>query len=490
MAMAVAQEQQQRAGASASSPPRIRILDSAVVRPSPLPSGSAPPECSLPLTFFDIFWLSVPPVERLFLYRLAPDADVPAILSNLKTSLSQAVRVFYPLAGRLRLTPGTSNRYELYYRPGDGVAFTVAEYDAATAGGVDDDIDGLATDDPREVARIAPLVPPLPAGGAVLALQATLLPGRRGLAVGVTVHHAACDGSGSTHFLHTWAAATCARADAPSPPRPVIDRSLLADPRGLYDVFCRPAPATTADGEMVFFKAPADQLLATFTLSKDDVQRVKDAVAAEAARRGVAPPRCTSLVATLGFVWSCYLRAKDDTKAMATSAARTGGDRARACLLFPVDHRSRMKPPLPDNYLGNCIGPALCLAPREEVAAAGAGGLFSSCAAVAAAINEAASGIGTSSMDAWGDRIIGVASSIGMLSVAGSPRFRVYDLDLGFGRPEKVDIVSVAKTGAVAVAESRHSAGGMEVGVSLPRDGMDRFHKCFADAIAAGQNQS
>jgi len=77
-----------------------------------------------------------------------------------------------------------------------------------------------------------------------------------------------------------------------------------------------------------------------------------------------------------------------------------------------------------------------------------------------------------------------------MLSVAGSPRFRVYDLDLGFGRPEKVDIVSVAKTGAVAVAESRHSAGGMEVGVSLPRDGMDRFHKCFADAVTAGQNQS
>lgn len=241
---------------------------------------------------------------------------------------------------------------------------------------------------------------------------------------------------------------------------------------------------------MEFFKAPADQLLATFTVSKDDVQRVKDAVAAEAARRGVAPPRCTSLVATLGFVWSCYLRAKGDKEAAVTSTAGTGGDRAKACLLFPVDHRSRMKPPLPDKYLGNCIGPALCLAPRDEVAAAGAGGLFSACAAVAAAIDEAVSGIGTSGMDAWGDRVIGLARSIGMLSVAGSPRFRVYDLDLGFGRPAKVDIVSVAKTGAVAVAESWRCAGGMEVGVSLPRDGMDRFHKCFADAIAAGQKQS
>jgi hypothetical protein len=41
----------------------------------------------------------------------------------------------------------------------------------------------------------------------VLAVQATLLlPARRGLAIGVVVHHAAADGSSSTHFLHTWAA--------------------------------------------------------------------------------------------------------------------------------------------------------------------------------------------------------------------------------------------------------------------------------------------
>ncbi|TVU35688.1 hypothetical protein EJB05_17589, partial [Eragrostis curvula] len=52
-------------------------------------------------------------------------------------------------------------------------------------------------------------------------------------------------------------------------------------------------------------------------------------------------------------------------------------------------------------------------------------------------------------------------------SSATAPRFRVYDLDMGFGRPVKVDIVSVAKTGAIAVAESRAGDGGMEVGVSL-----------------------
>ncbi|CAO1947928.1 unnamed protein product [Urochloa humidicola] len=458
MATAAAPEKQKQP-AGATSSPRLRVHDTTLVPPSP-----SPPETSLPLTFFDIMWLNSPPVERLIFYRLGPDADVAAIISNLKASLHEAIRAFYPLAGRLRLAPGTSNCYELHYRPGDAVTFTVAEFDDA-------DIDCLTTDDPREVARIAPLVPPLPEGGRVLALQATLLPARRGMAIGVTVHHAACDGSSSTHFLHTWAAA-CNGAQASRPPPPVINRTLVPDPRGTYDIFSTDLPSTD---EMEFVKMSADQLLATFTLSTDDLRRVKDAVAGEAARRGAAPPRCSSLVAAFGFMWSCYLRAK--------GSAGAGDPATVRYLLFPVDHRSRMKPPLPDKYLGNCVGPGLATAPEGELAAAGAGGIFNACAAVASAIDEAVRGIGTSSMDAWMERIL-EAGAAGTLSVAGSSRFRVYELDFGFGRPAKVDIVSVARTGAVAVAESRSSAGGMEVGVSLQPAGMEMFRKCFEDGIA------
>jgi hypothetical protein len=461
--MAAAPEQHQQPAGKSSSP-RIRVHDTTLVSPSP-----SPPETSLPLTFFDIFWLNSPPVERLFFYHLSPDADVATIVSNLKESLHHAVRAFYPLAGRLRLTPGTSDRYELYYRPGDAVTFTVAECAADDA----DDIDSLTTDDPREVSKIAPLVPPLPEGGGLLALQATLLPARRALAIGVTLHHAACDGSGSTHFLHTWAAA-CSGAEA-RPPPPVIDRTLLHDPRGLYDIFFQSVPSSDV---MELVKMSDDQLIATFTLSKDDLQRVKDAVADEAARRGVAPPpRCSSLVATFGFVWSCLQRAKE------SCGASSGEGSTMSYMIFPVDHRSRMEPPLPDKYLGNCVGPALPKAPKGELVAPGEGGIFSACAAVASAIDEAVRDIGTSSMDAWIDRVL-EASVAGPLSVAGSPRFRVYELDFGFGRPTKVDIVSVARTGAMAVAEGRRSAGGMEVGVSLQPADMDRFQKCFADAVA------
>uniref|UniRef100_A0ACD5ZBS1 Uncharacterized protein n=1 Tax=Avena sativa TaxID=4498 RepID=A0ACD5ZBS1_AVESA len=438
-------------------PPILHVVETTLVAPSPT-TGAAPPESSLPLTFFDVFWVNSPPVERVFYYHLAADADIATILSNLKTSLSQALHAYYPLAGRLRITPGTADRYELYYQPGDGVSFTVAEY-------CDDvDVHELATDEPKKVAKVAPLAPPLPGAGALLALQATVL--RRGLAIGMTVHHAACDGACSTRFLHTWAAAS---TGSHPPPRPVIDRTLIKDPRCLYDVFVK---AMLTAGEMERVKMSDDQLFATFTLSKEDIQRVKDVIAGEAGRRGAAPSRCSSLVATFGFIWPCYQRAKDD-------AGSNSGD--PTYLGFSIDHRARMKPPIPDEYLGNCISAAIHAAPKDQLAAAGAGGLFISCTAVVAAIEEAMGGMET--MEPWLDRVK-EAIAAEVLSVAGSPWFRVYDVDLGFGPPAKVEIVSVARTGAMAVAESRSSNGGMEVGISLPASGMQRFQKCYDDAIA------
>ncbi|KAM3315356.1 hypothetical protein ACQJBY_033841 [Aegilops geniculata] len=444
--------------------PKLNVVESAVVAPWPIPPV---PETSLQLTFFDVFWLNFPPVERVFFYHLVPGAATTAtILSNLKTSLAQALRAFYPLAGRLRLRPGTTDRHELQYQPGDGVTFTVAMYDL--------DVDELALDEPREVAKIAQLVPPLPDGGAVLALQATVLRGGRGLSVGMALHHAACDGACSTRFLHTSAAA-CAGAVAPAPP--VIDRTLVKDPSGLCDAFIR-AMASTEKKDYV--KMPGDKLLATFTLSMENIQRIKDVVLLAAAGKAGAPPRCSSLVATFGFIWSCHQRAKQD------DAASNGGDGDSTYFLFPVDHRSRMEPdPIPDEYLGNCVGSALHAAPKDRIATSGAVGLFTACTAVASAIEQAV-GVGSirSPELLWERGREAMLSGGGVLAVAGSPRFRVYDVDFGFGQPTKVEIVSVARTGAMAVAESRRSSGGIEVGISLPPDAMRRFQCCFHDAIA------
>ncbi|XP_020150580.1 malonyl-coenzyme A:anthocyanin 3-O-glucoside-6''-O-malonyltransferase [Aegilops tauschii subsp. strangulata] len=452
---------------AASAPPMARVLRTSLVAPSP--AGAALHERSLPLTYLDALWLHATPVERVFFY---PDATSD-VLSNLTDSLSNALAAFYPLAGRLRLTPGAHNRYELHCQPGDGVTFTVAEYHHVG-------FDELATDDPTEVAKIVPLVPPLPEGGAVLAVQATVL--RGGLAIGVTIHHAACDGVSSTHFLRTWAwaAAPCSGASAPEPP--FVDRSIIRARDDLYDAFTAPRLSSNDDdgGNGKPPNSPVvQQLLATFTLSKEHLQSIKEAVAGEAERRGGPPPRATSIIAAFGFIWQCYIRAKAGTDGKAASPC--GG---RAYFLLPADHRTRLEPPVPDEYLGNCLGPCIASAPRKDVAAAGADGLFTACAAIATAIDGVVRG-GAAYWDGWMERIIEAYSAGDLpLTVAGSPRFRVYDTDFGFGRPAKVDVVSVARTGAMSVAEARSGGGGVEVGISLPAGAMERFNECFADAVA------
>uniref|UniRef100_M8CR43 Anthocyanin 5-aromatic acyltransferase n=1 Tax=Aegilops tauschii TaxID=37682 RepID=M8CR43_AEGTA len=243
-----------------------------------------------------------------------------------------------------------------------------------------------------QVAKIVPLVPPLPEGGAVLAVQATVL--RGGLAIGVTIHHAACDGVSSTHFLRTWAwaAAPCSGASAPEPP--FVDRSIIRARDDLYDAFTAPR-----------------------------------------------------------------LSSNDDDDTGGKPAAPGGG---RAYFRLPADHRTRLEPPVPDEYLGNCLGPCIASAPRKDVAAAGADGLFTACAAIATAIDGVVRG-GAAYWDGWMERIIEAYSAGDLpLTVAGSPRFRVYDTDFGFGRPAKVDVVSVARTGAMSVAEARSGGGGVE----------------------------
>ncbi|KAL5213477.1 hypothetical protein ABZP36_024324 [Zizania latifolia] len=445
----------------------FRVLRTARVTPSSPAGDAVLPERALPLTFMDAIWLCQPyPVERVFFYLLGPGADVvDVVLSRLADSLSLALHAFYPLAGRVRLTPGKTNRYELFYQPGDGVAFTVAEHDGV-------DVDELATDHPREAEMLALFVPKLPEGGAVLAVQATvLLPSRRGLALGVTVHHAACDGASSTHFLHTWAAA-CAGVATPSPP-PVISRTFIQEREDIYDSF-----ATRLQNQQTGSKPPdvVGKLFATFTLSRENLQSIKDIWTGEAARRGVPPPRCTSNVAMLAVIWQCFHRAKPGSEAEPHCNSRIH-------LAIPVDLRTRMEPRVPDKYLGNCVGGCFASAQKKELIAVGVDSLIAACSAVAAGIDEGTlydpnywNRVGERSKEAFMDGP--------PFSVAGSPRFRVYDVDFGFGRPAKVDIVSVAKTGAIAVAEGRGGSGSIEVGIALPLDQMETFRRSFVDAVA------
>ncbi|XXG39028.1 hypothetical protein AAC387_Pa01g0097 [Persea americana] len=79
--------------------------------------------------------------------------------------------------------------------------------------------------------------------------------------------------------------------------------------------------------------------------------------------------------------------------------------------------------------------------------------------------------------DRWFRRLLSIlASGERIITVAGSPKLGVYDIDFGFGRPRKVEVISIEETGAISLAESRDDAGrGIEVGLALPKHEMEQF---------------
>ncbi|XP_020098440.1 phenolic glucoside malonyltransferase 2-like [Ananas comosus] len=192
----------------------------------------SPPPCSaaasFPLTFFDAAWLFTGPIEHLFFYAL-PDSTsyfVAHLLPQLASSLSLALLRFPPLLGRIRPAAAADAN--------DSVPLTVAESS--------DGFDALSSPGPRDFANLHALIPQLPQPSdssiPLTTVQVTVFP-RRGVALGIAIHHAVCDDSSFLHFVKSWAA-VCKLGGAvrfpfpfPFPPPPSFDRGTIPDPTGL-----------------------------------------------------------------------------------------------------------------------------------------------------------------------------------------------------------------------------------------------------------------
>lgn len=330
-----------------------RVLDRLAVSAAEHGGGA------LPLTFFDVPWVFTGPVERVFFYAYPHPVEhfKATLLPSLVSSLSAALAAFYPLLGRVRPCPGGGGGFEFWSEAGDSVEFTVAESD--------DDFDELSGDAPRDVGRLYSLVPRLPArntedgGFSLAAVQVTVFPGQ-GLAVGVSIHHVACDDSSYMHFMKTWAghcrAAAGGEEDAVPPP-PFLDRAVVKDPDGLAArTLDEMRQLASSNGPPPPAPPPLPKLvIASFTLGRDSIDKLKQRVAGAA--NGAGAVHCSAFTVACAFAWACLAR----------SSAPNGCSSDRAHLLFSVECRRRLAPPIPHEYLGNCLRPCFVDVPTADL---------------------------------------------------------------------------------------------------------------------------
>ncbi|CAO2187166.1 unnamed protein product [Urochloa humidicola] len=479
-------------GAAAAA---VRVLAETRVAPA---SGGAGVEGGrvVKLSFFDTPWVVLPPIQRVFLYNLPGGGDeFPAVVTRLKDSLAATLALYLPLAGKLAYIPETG---DVVIDCADDTGVTFIEAEASAGGGMD--FRRLADDEAHDIPAFLALVPPLDTRvlpAPVLSVQATRLPGG-GLALGLSVHHAAADGQAVWRFVSAWTAA--ARGVGSSSPAvdkalaapPHYDRSVVSFPGG--DEFGRemlrkvapnlPVTKTAADFD---FSQRFRLGRRTFCLAAADIQSLKRRIDALAAAEDVSTAAAagehtttskkrtkpvSTFVALAALGWTAFVHAK---------SLAAGDD---TYLVFLADLRTRLNPPVADGYLGNCIKG--CLATADAGDLTGERGILAACRAVQAAVAEMeAAPLGGT--ERWIQKMMTLPFQR-LCNVAASPRFRVYEAsDFGFGRPARVELVSMNHDGEMVLVGGR-GEGEVQVSVSLDPARMEVFKAHVLAAAPAPAN--
>uniref|UniRef100_A0ACD5ZC53 Uncharacterized protein n=1 Tax=Avena sativa TaxID=4498 RepID=A0ACD5ZC53_AVESA len=199
------------------------------VRGTPSPSPSRPaalpvPGRTVPLSPFDVYWVTLPPVRRVFLF---PPSQLPftdVAVGTLRSSLERVLPAFHPFAGVLTYSP-ESHALSIVLPEGEEGACSVAFVEAET----DLDFDRLVEEyDEDALQQLAPDIRRDEFPAPVMAAQVTEFVGG-GVAVGVAVHHSAADGRGLWRFLEMWSATAAGLKEGRvwAGPEPLHDRRLV-----------------------------------------------------------------------------------------------------------------------------------------------------------------------------------------------------------------------------------------------------------------------
>jgi len=440
-----------------------------------------PSETSLPLTFFDILWLRLPPVQRVFFYEFPHQTSIfiNTLLPKLKQSLSLTLSHFYPLLGHL-IWPNDSHKPIIKFIKGNTLSLTIAESHA--------DFNHLSSKNLSEATQIHDLLPNLNIShdqASILALQVTVFPSN-GFSIGITSHHAVLDGKTSTSFIKSWAY-LCRKLEnevselesplcLPHEFCPFYDRKVIKDPNELEAKYISDwlkQGGTNNRSLMVWdLQVPEDSFRGLFQLSRLDIEKLKEFVVSKqkGTRNENKNLHLSTFVVSIAYALVCRMKAEKL-------------ENKNVVIGLTIDCRNRLEPPTPATYFGNCIGARLAIVKTNELL--GEDGLIVAVEVLSEALETLKYGVlnGAENWSSWLLEGLAIAD-VKTIGVAGSPKFEVYGTDFGCGKPKKVEMVSIDRTGAFCLSDSRNGDG-VEIGFVSNKKAMEAFASLFVKGIGS-----
>lgn len=285
------------------------------------PSSPTPPHLTnLQLSFLD--QLAPPTYIHIILYFQPPAATSP----DIKRSLSDALAICYPLAGRLRENSWVDCN-------DDGAEYVEARFNDVRISDV------VEKPRPEELIQFVPLAP---SGGrdVPLAVQASFFC-CGGASVGVCMSHRVADATSMVAFINAWAAACRRDAKTIAVTQPSFDVSSRFSSSDFSEFFnsVRSSPPTPG--------APAEKIVTKiFAFDAKKVAALKKAASGPLM---VSPTRVEAVSA---FIWKHFID---------SAAARNPNPNAVFAATHAVDIRGRASPPLPRHFFGNACARAMAM---------------------------------------------------------------------------------------------------------------------------------
>ncbi|KAL6006493.1 histone H3.1 [Asimina triloba] len=246
----------------------------------------------------------------------------------IKNALAKVLVHYYPLAGRLTIS---SEGKLIINCTAEGAVFVQAKANCSM-----DAIGDIAKPDPTMLGK---LVYNIPGAKNILEIPPLVAQVTRfkcgGFVLGLAMNHCMFDGLGAMEFVNSWGE-TARRLQLSVPPS--LDRSILKSREPPKIDFPHHEFAEIEDVSDAASLYKDDMLYKSFCFDTDKVEQLK--------RMGMEDgtlAKCTTFEVLSAFVWRARCRALNLRPDQQTK------------LLFAVDVRSRLEPPLPSGYCGNGI---------------------------------------------------------------------------------------------------------------------------------------
>ncbi|XXG88236.1 hypothetical protein AAC387_Pa12g0475 [Persea americana] len=401
-------------------------------------------EC--PLVTFDLPYVTFYYNQKVLLYK---GVDYEAMVGKLKLGLRVVLESFYPLSGRLGKDEEGVLIMEKCGEEDGGVEVVEAEALGLC-------VEDLTGDKAYSLLQeIVPFTGVLNLEGfhlPLLALQFTKL--RDGLAMGCAFNHAVLDGYSTWHFMSSWAE-ICRGSDTISL-EPFHDRTQARNTRVKLDL-----PSLPLNGEGKPKSAPLIEKVFQFS------ETAMDKIKAEANTHLPDGSKPISAFQSLGaHLWNAVTRAR-----------QLKPEDYTVFTIF-MDCRKRVDPPMPESYFGNLIQAIFTVTAAGVLLAQPISFGGAMLRDVIASHDSKAIDGRSKEWESAPKLFEFKDAGINCVAVGSSPRFRVYEVDFGFGSPAVVRSGSNNKfDGMVYLYPGRDGGRSVDAEICLTAEAMENLEK-------------